>query len=141
MTGASVRLLFGGGSGATLEALQAHCAHGDIVVIADSAAALDILHGRGAYSGPGPVRPRVIVLDMAAQSIAAVSALKADADTRTIPLVVFCDSGDVGMLDACYRAGANACVVRPAAGAELQNAAGALVAFWLDANEVLPSAD
>jgi CheY-like chemotaxis protein len=141
MTEVSVRLLFGGGTGATLEALQAHCAHGDLAVVADGAAALDILHSRGAYAGLGQVRPRLIVLDMAAQSIAAVSALKADADTRTIPLVVFCDAGDVGVLDACYRAGANACVVRPAAGAALQNAAAALVAFWLDANEAPPFAD
>lgn len=139
MTDTSLRLLFVGASGATLAALEAHCARGDIAVVADGAAALDYQHGRGAHAGQAPVRPRLIVLDLAAElAAAAVAALKADTSIRTIPLVVFCESGDAGVLAACYRAGANACVVKPAAAAALHSAVAALVAFWLEANEVAP---
>jgi CheY-like chemotaxis protein len=141
MTEASLRLLFVGASGATLAALAAHCARGDIAVVADGAAALDYQHGRGAHAGQGPVRPRLIVLDLAAEVAAAVAALKADSGAGTIPLVVFCEPGDAGVPAACYRAGANACVVKPAAAAALHSAVAALLAFWLEANEVAPSAD
>lgn len=135
MSDAVVRILVVGGAGATRAALAAHGAGAATVVVADRAAALDWLRGRD-------VPPRMIVLDVAAADAAgAVTALKADARSELIPLVVLCDSADAGVLDSCYRAGANGCVVKPADQAELCEAVAAMTAFWLGANEVAWSAD
>ena len=90
------------------------------------------MHGSSAPQGRRALRPRLIVLEIAAGESAAalVSALKADAHIRTLPLVVLCPAA---ASDACYHAGANACVVKPAAA--LQDAVDSIAGFWLGANE------
>ena len=136
MNNAVARLLVIGAATTTLDALAAHCARADIKAVADLAAALDYLRAQGA------VRPRLIVIDAAAGDAAATTgALKADAQTRVIPLAVLAAPGAAELLDACYRAGANACVVKPEAKAALQEVAGALLGFWLGANEWPPAGD
>jgi hypothetical protein len=114
-------------------AFAPYCTPDDIERAADAAGALDLLHGRGAHAGQTALRPRLLVLDAHAAGASAVAALKRDVRAHAFPLVVLCDGAAV---DACYRAGANACVVRPAAGWD--GAAGAVAAFWLGANEVAP---
>jgi CheY-like chemotaxis protein len=132
MNGAAARTLLIGGAADTRAALAGHCAQADCVFVVDGAAALEYLRGSAAA-----VRPRLILLEVAADAAAAVAALKAEAHIQMIPLVVL---GDAAQPDACYRAGANACVVKPAAAA-LPDAIGALLAFWLEANEVSPAPD
>lgn len=129
--GINPRLLVVGATPAVVEALAAYCPRANMAVLPDSAAALDYLRKNV---------PQLVVIDAAGiDAVSLVSAIKSDARARAAPLLILCKSGAAALLDACYRAGANACVVKPADEAALREAAGALVAFWLGANETPPA--
>ena len=127
------RLLVVAASAALIDALAAHCPREHMVVLPDAAAALAHLHAQPASL------PRLMVVEdsaTAAALIATIVTLKNDPHAGLVPLVVVGGAID---LAACYGAGANACVLRPAAPAALREAAGALVNFWLAANEMPPA--
>ena len=76
----------------------------------------------------------LIVIDNAGDATAAVAALKkTDAVSALLPLVVIAGAAEH---DACYRAGANACLSKPPALGALAEAVAAIVAFWLSVNEL-----
>jgi len=129
----TVRMMLVGCAADSLAAFAPHCGAADIIV-PDLAAAQELLHGSSAPQGRRALRPRLIVLEIAAGESAAalVSALKADAHIRTLPLVVLCPAA---ASDACYHAGANACVVKPAVSAALKGVVDSIAGFWLGANE------
>lgn len=129
------RLLLLGGPAELRDALSRSCADGDMATVPDVAAALAQVRAAGDHP------PRLIVVGGAtADPVATVAALKGDQRAALIPLAVFCAmAADAGAIDACYRAGANACVRLPADAAALDEMAGALAGFWLGANEVPPS--
>ncbi len=129
------RLLVIGGSATLIEALAAHCPREQMAVLPDAAAALTHLRAQAGSL------PRLIVVEDGATAgagalTATIVALKSDSHASLVPLVIVGGAFD---LAACYGAGANACVLRPAAPAALGLAAGALVNFWLAANEMPPS--
>jgi DNA-binding NarL/FixJ family response regulator len=125
------RLLLVGGTPALRTALAAQCA-GDMAEVADAAAVLRYLGGEIA------ALPRVIVVDGATlDAVATTAALKRDGRAAMIPLTVIADAA---VVEACYRAGANACVLRPANRAPaMRELAAALTGYWLGANEVPPA--
>lgn len=125
------RLLLVGGTPALRAALAEQCAR-DMAEVADAAAALHYLGG-----GDGAL-PRVIVVDGATLDAAATTAaLKGDSRAALVPLTVI---GDAAAVAACYRAGANACVLRPAnRKPAMRELATALTGYWLGANEVPPT--
>jgi CheY-like chemotaxis protein len=83
----------------------------------DGDEALDYLHHRGTYAGPGaPPRPGVVILDLnlpGTDGRAVLSELKKQEKFRTIPVVIFTTSNESRDVDACYRSGANAYVQKP----------------------------
>jgi len=132
MSKLSAQLVVIGGAAALVDALAAYWPPEDTALVADGAAAQAYLRAHGSPA------PGLIVIEAGTSALAAVSALKADAQMKSIPLAVFCAGGDAGAIDACYRAGANACVIRPAASADLHRVAGALIGFWLGVNQAPP---
>lgn len=130
----NARLLVLGGTPAVLEALAAHCAPAATAALPDAAAA------RACLRANRTTLPRLMVVDATGvDPVSAVTAIKSDAQARTVPLLVLCKAADTVLLDSCYRAGANACVVVPAGEAALREMAGTLAGFWLGANETPPA--
>lgn len=128
---AGPRILLVGAAADTLAALARNCPREDIAVFADAQSVLAFLSDAGAGVPP---RPRLIVIDNAGDATAAVAALKkTDAVSALLPLVVIAGAAEH---DACYRAGANACLSKPPALGALAEAVAAIVAFWLSVNEL-----
>lgn len=78
--------------------------------------ALDYIHRRHAWRGRGASQPALILLDLKMPGIGGIEALRAiktDARTRCIPVVVFTSSGERRDVALCYENGANAYVVKP----------------------------
>ena len=130
---AGLRILLVGDAADMRAALAGHCPPAEIGVFADAAAALACLHE--GVGGGVPQKLKLVVIDNAGDAAAAVAVFKADTLAALLPVVVV---AAVTAHDACYRAGANACMVPPQSAGARAEAAAALAGFWLSANE-LPS--
>ncbi len=113
---------------AGLENSLVHCADGDD--------ALDYVHQRGAYAKPGScVRPAVILLELnlpGTDGRRVLAELKADADLRAIPIVVFTASSDPRDVEYCYRAGANTYIQKPVGLPGFMQAVARIKDYWLE---------
>ena len=115
-----------------------------LVHVGDGDSALDYLFHRGAYARADRApRPRLILLDLnlpGTDGRQVLASIKADADLRRIPVVVFSTSRDERDIEACYRAGANSYVQKPVDLPEFRRALASLREYWFD-TVVLPPAD
>ena len=88
-----------------------------IYVIADGAEALDFLFRSGGYADRwGGDRPKVILLDLKLREIGGLELLrriKAERQTRTIPVVVLTDSQQHRDIAECRRLGVEAYITKP----------------------------
>ncbi|MFM8717313.1 MAG: response regulator [Spartobacteria bacterium] len=99
-----------------LSAMQCGDAGRRIEVVHTGEDALDYLHRRRAWKGRGASQPALVLLDLKMPGIGgleALRAIKSDARTRCIPVVVFTSSGERRDVSLCYESGANAYVVKP----------------------------
>jgi CheY-like chemotaxis protein len=125
----------------TLEAFrQSHLAN-EIVTVRDGAAALDLLHGRGAFAGhpPGPLA--VVLLDLKLPKVDGLEVLrdiKDDERLRAIPVVVLTSSREEKDLFRSYELGVNSFVVKPVDFGEFQRAVQQLGLYWAITNEPPP---
>jgi two-component system response regulator len=106
--------------------------------VKDGVEAMDFVNGTGAYDGRD-VRelPRLILLDMTMprmQGLDVLRALKADAKTRAIPVVVMTVSNQERDLTDCYALGANGFVTKPIGLKELTDAVAKIGMYWLLVN-------
>ncbi|MFC4061501.1 response regulator [Planomonospora corallina] len=101
----------------TMHALRRGGFANDITVARDGAEALDYLFCRGPHAGvTPPPRPRVILLDVKlpkVDGIEVLEAVRADARTRRIPVVMLTSSAEDRDLEACYALGVNSYIVKP----------------------------
>jgi len=83
----------------------------------DGEEALDFLYRRGRYADPArSPRPGLILLDLnlpGTDGRQVLAQVKADAQLRSIPVVVLTTSADERDIEGCYRAGANSYVQKP----------------------------
>jgi DNA-binding NarL/FixJ family response regulator len=139
MLRASARLMLIGGAGEGYDALLQHCQHADLVMVADVSAACAYLQVH--RSAP----PKLLIMEIATvdpgAAIEAIAAIKADSAGRLLPLVVICSYANENLLEACYRAGANAGFYKPGSNSAWFESAAALTGFWLGANELPPATD
>ncbi len=106
--------------------------------VKDGVEALDFVGGTGAYNGRD-VRevPRLILLDMnmpRMDGLDVLRALKADAKTRAIPVVVMTVSNQERDLSDCYALGANGFVTKPVGLNDLTDAVAKIGMYWLLVN-------
>jgi CheY-like chemotaxis protein len=100
----------------TLRALKEAKITNRIHVVSDGAEALDYLFCTGRYADRRPERPQVILLDLKLPKVDGIKVLrriKADARTRTIPVVVLTGSRANRDIVASKRLGAEAYIVKP----------------------------
>ena len=125
----------------TLEALRDQHLAESVVVVSDGEDALDYLYRRGRFQDRVEGFPLVVLLDLKMPKVDGVEVarqLKADPNTRTIPIVVLTSSRESRDLEACYELGVNAYVVKPVQFQGFVEAIRQVGAFWAVLNEVPP---
>jgi two-component system response regulator len=123
----------------TLRALRRNHVANEIVSVADGVEALDYLFGRGEYSHRDlTVRPRLILLDLKLPKLSGLevlSSIRADARTRTLPVVILTSSSEEQDILASYERGANSYVRKPVVFGDFAAAVSQLGLYWLLLNE------
>ncbi len=111
-------------------------AHGEQVemhTVRDGEEALDYLHRRGEFSDVA--RPHLIVLDLKMPKVNGLEVLeriKADADLRTIPIVVLSSSDRPEDVRMSYDRHANSYVTKPASLTGLREGVREMARYWID---------
>lgn len=125
----------------TLTALGEYNLANEVVTARDGAEALDYLYRRGVFAHRPEGNPIVILLDLKMprlDGVEVVRQLKADEQTRLIPVVILTSSRESHDLEECYRLGINAYVVKPVRFAEFVEAVKQIGVFWALVNEPPP---
>ncbi len=124
----------------TLRALRKHNLVNEIVVARDGQEALDYLFSEGEYSGRDTrVLPQVILLDLKlpkVDGLQVLERLRAEPQTRHVPVVVLTSSNQDQDMLRSYDLGANGYVRKPVDFEQFLEAARQLGLYWLVLNEV-----
>jgi two-component system response regulator len=123
----------------TLRALRKNRLANHIVHLQDGVAALDFLFGRGTYSSRNlTCKPRVILLDLKMPRMDGIEVLReirANENTRNIPVVVLTSSRENPDIEKCYSLGVNSYIVKPVEFDGFVNAVSELGIYWLLTNQ------
>lgn len=125
----------------TLAALEAGQLANEIVICRDGAEALDFVYRRGSHEGRTMQDPAVILLDLKlpkVDGLEVLAAVKADPQTRAIPVVMLTSSREETDVVRSYDLGVNAFVVKPVGFEEFFTAIKELGVFWALLNEPPP---
>ena len=128
----------------TLRALRKHNVSNDVVVVRDGQEALDYLFMAGPHAGRNPNQPpQLILLDINLPKINGLDVLKrirADARTRTLPVVILTSSSEERDRFTAYDNFANSYIRKPVDFDQFTEAVRELGLYWLVLNEPPPSA-
>ncbi|MEE8146324.1 MAG: response regulator [Longimicrobiales bacterium] len=123
----------------TLHALRKHHLTNRIQVVRDGAETLDFVFRTGAYADrTADKTPRLILLDLKLPKVDGLEVLrriKADPDTRTIPVVMLTSSLDQRDISKCYELGVNSYIQKPMDFEQFRKAVEQLGLYWLLLNE------
>jgi len=126
----------------TLRAFKRSNILNEIVVARDGSEALDYIFGKGVHAGrDASVLPALVLLDLNLPKIDGMSvlrAIRADARTGLLPVVVLTSSKEDEDVVKSYELGANAYVRKPVDFVQFSEAARTLGLFWLVLNEPPP---
>jgi two-component system response regulator len=122
----------------TLRALQKNNITNPVVIAEDGAQALDYLFATGPFVSRDTLdRPALVLLDLKLPKVDGLTVLakiRADARTRTIPVVVLTSSAEEQDLVNSYELGVNSYVRKPVDFLEFVDAARQLGVYWLILN-------
>ncbi|MEJ2641894.1 MAG: response regulator [Desulfosarcinaceae bacterium] len=125
----------------TLAALAEHNLANEVAVVRDGVEALDYLYRRESFAQRPTGNPVVILLDLKMprmDGVQVLEQLKADEQLGLIPVVVLTSSRESLDLQACYRLGVNAYVVKPVRFMEFVDAVKQTGVFWALINQPPP---
>jgi two-component system response regulator len=126
----------------TRRAFQKGRVKNEVVVARDGAEALDYLYCTGSYAGRDPAdMPQVVLLDLKLPKVDGLEVLRrirADARTRTLPVIILTSSREEGDLIAGYQEGANSYIVKPVDPEQFEASIRQLGLYWLVLNEPAP---
>ncbi len=115
----------------------------EVNVARDGVEALDFLFGRGAYQGRDLTQqPSLILLDLKLpkmDGLEVLKALRANENTRLIPVVVMTTSKEEDDLVRSYSYGANSYIRKPVDFNQFIDAVRQVGLYWLVLNEPLPA--
>jgi CheY-like chemotaxis protein len=127
----------------TMHALTKHNLANKIHVVRDGEEALDFLFCRGAFSSRTfDNAPKVVLLDLKLPKVDGLEilrAVKSDARTKAIPVVVMTSSKQQRDLVESYQLGVNSYIQKPINFAEFQEVIRQLGYYWLAINQPPPS--
>jgi two-component system response regulator len=123
----------------TIRSLKKHKLANNVSVVEDGAEALDFVFCRGKF-GQRDINhpPKVIFLDLKLPRVGGLEVLRAikqDARTRSVPVVVVTSSREDPDVKAAYELGANSYVVKPVDFESFTDAIGNLGLYWLLINQ------
>ena len=123
----------------TLHVLKRHNFANRIKVVRDGAEALDfIFDGHAAAPGYAGNVPKLILLDLKLPKVNGLEVLgiiKADPNTKKIPVVVLTSSREEQDLSTCYELGVNSYIVKPVDFVQFTEAVRQLGLYWLLLNQ------
>jgi two-component system response regulator len=126
----------------SLEAFARAGLEEQVKVVRDGVEALDYLLGTGSCQGRDlREQPRVVLLDIKLPRLGGFEVLRrmrADARTRSIPVVFLTSSAEQRDLEEGYRLGANSYVRKPVDFDEFIEATRQLGLYWTQLNRTLP---
>ena len=126
----------------TLRAFQKNKLANEVHVARDGAEALDFLFARGEYAHRANADlPQVVLLDLKLPKVDGLEVLReirADARTRTLPVVILTSSNEERDLVDSYRIGANSYVRKPVDFQQFMEAAHQLGLYWMVVNMRAP---
>jgi CheY-like chemotaxis protein len=127
----------------TLRALRKANILNQVVVVRDGAEAIDYLHAKGQFAARNVADvPQVVLLDLNLPKVGGhdvLRAIRSDARTRLIPVVVLTSSKQDRDLIEGYNLGANSYVVKPVDFPQFSAAVAQLGLYWLLLNERPPT--
>lgn len=113
-----------------------------IEVARDGEEALDFLLGRGKFrQRQAAPLPQLVLLDLQLPRVDGLGVLRAvrgNARTCMVPVVVLTSSNDPRQLSQCYQLGANSCVLRPVRYEEFSDTIRSVARYWLGFNQPPP---
>ena len=113
-----------------------------LIHLQDGAEALDFIFCRGEFSQRDPAnKPKVILLDIKmprVDGIEVLRQLKANEDTRRIPVVIMTSSNEDSDVVASYNLGVNSYVVKPLGFEGFAKAVNDLGLYWVLINRAKP---
>ncbi len=126
-----------------LRALKQNNVYNETVVARDGVEALDYLFARGEWAGRDiKVHPQVVLLDLKLpklDGLEVLKAMRANPQTRSIPVVVLTSSKEQEDVIASYALGANSFVRKPLDFNQFRDAVRQLGIYWLLLNVAPPS--
>jgi CheY-like chemotaxis protein len=125
----------------TMRVFRRHKLSNHVQVARDGAEALDFLFCRGAYAHRHKAdTPKVILLDLKlpkVDGLEVLQAIRADAVTRPIPVVIMTSSREERDIVESYQLGANSYVVKPVDFEQFAGAVQQIGLYWLLLNQPL----
>lgn len=126
----------------TLRALRKSGVTDEIAVVRDGPEALDFLFCRGTHASRDPEQmPQLVLLDLNLPKLGGLDvlkALRADARTRRLPVVILTSSKEDRDVLEGYGLGANGYVVKPVNFEQFSEAVRQLGLYWLLVNQGPP---
>ncbi|OUR95943.1 two-component system response regulator [Gammaproteobacteria bacterium 42_54_T18] len=111
-----------------------------VVVARDGEEALDYLFGTGKYNGRDiKEQPHVVFLDLQLpklNGIQVLQRLRANENTKALPVVLLTSSDEQCDIIDCYKSGANSYIHKPVEFSEFTAQVRALGEYWLGINRV-----
>jgi CheY-like chemotaxis protein len=122
----------------TIRALKKHNLANNLVHLIDGAQAVDFIFGKGEYSDRNPdIKPKVIFLDIKMpkmNGLEVLRILKADDNTRMIPVVMMTSSKEEKDIIESHQLGVNSYVVKPLGFENFSKTIAELGFYWLAVN-------
>jgi two-component system response regulator len=123
----------------TIRALRKGNILNKVVHLKDGEEALDFIFCKGPYHDRDVKnKPKVILLDLKMPKVGGLEVLeqlKANEETRRIPVVVLTSSKEDPDINACYRYGVNSYIVKPVGFENFTRIVGDLGLYWLLLNQ------
>jgi CheY-like chemotaxis protein len=121
-----------------LEALRQRHISTSVVHVLDGYEAMDFISQSGMFASWSDMHvPKVILLDLKLKTVSGLDVLrqiKAEENTKAIPVVVFTASQrDIDLVES-YRLGVNSYVMKPADSAKFAHVVGDIGNYWLNIN-------
>jgi two-component system, response regulator len=121
-----------------VRALKKHNFLNKLFWVKDGAEALDFLRCTGAYANRDPAElPKLVLLDLKMPKLGGLDVLryiKADEQSRAIPVLMVTSSNEERDVVECYELGANGFVVKPVEFANFTEAVAKIGMSWLLVN-------
>lgn len=123
----------------TMRALKKKHLANNLVWVKDGVEALDFMFCRGQYEQRVNYQPKLVLLDLKLPKIDGIEvlrALKADAKTRTVPVVMLTSSNEERDIVESYQLGVNSYIVKPVDFTKFLDMVSQVGLYWSLVNKV-----